>query len=196
MRAFDFSEVGPVALDVFQRGGPLDRSPYFFEVLHFRPSVGDMIAARVALEGAVRAIDKDIDPKGMTDADLRKAAVAAQLRDGDRAVSSAPWLVELDPADSPLEDSPLLWGRPAVEIYRRGVSNQSDADVLDELASVRGFDPGSLQPMAGARVAGLAPHQIETTSVAPEQGRRAAIMVTHLRPLLQACGEGGALLAA
>lgn len=123
-------------------------------------------------------------------------AVAAQLRDGDRAVSSAPWLVELEPADSPLEDSPLLWGRPAVEIYRRGVSNQSDADVLDELASVRGFDPGSLQPMAGARVAGLAPHQIETTSVAPEQGRRAAIMVTHLRPLLQACGEGGALLAA
>ena len=47
VRAFDFSEVGPVALEMFKRGGPLDRSPYFFEVLHFRPSVGDMIASRV-----------------------------------------------------------------------------------------------------------------------------------------------------
>jgi len=47
VRAFDFSEVGDVALDVFKRGGPLDRSPFFFEVLHFRPSVGDMIVARV-----------------------------------------------------------------------------------------------------------------------------------------------------
>ena len=47
VRGFDFSEVGDVALDVFQRGGPLDRSPYYFEVLHFRPSVGDMIVARL-----------------------------------------------------------------------------------------------------------------------------------------------------
>ena len=47
VRAFDFSEVGEVARDVFKRGGPLDRSPYFFEVLHFRPSVGDMIVSRV-----------------------------------------------------------------------------------------------------------------------------------------------------
>ena len=46
VRALDFSEVGEVALDVFKRGGPLDRSPFFFEVLHFRPSVGDMIASR------------------------------------------------------------------------------------------------------------------------------------------------------
>ena len=46
VRAFDFSEVGEVALDVFKRGGPLDRSPWFFEVLHFRPSVGDMIVSR------------------------------------------------------------------------------------------------------------------------------------------------------
>lgn len=49
--------------------------------------LSDMIAARVALEGAVRAIDKDIDPKGMTDADLRKAAVAKKL--GSELVADA-----------------------------------------------------------------------------------------------------------
>lgn len=123
-------------------------------------------------------------------------AFAVQLRDGDRAVSSAPWLVEIDPSDAPLEESPLLWGRPAVEIYRRGVARQRDAAVLTELGPPRGFDPGSLEPLAVARLGDLAPHQAETTSVAPEEGHRAAIMVAHLRPLLQACGEGGALLAA
>lgn len=47
LRAFDFSEVGPVATTVFARGAPLERSPYFFEILHFRPYVGDMMIARL-----------------------------------------------------------------------------------------------------------------------------------------------------
>ena len=59
-------------------------------------------------------------------------AFVAQLRDPDRSVSTAPWLFELQPDDSPLEDAPLLWSRPAVELYRRSVARQSDADVLAE----------------------------------------------------------------
>lgn len=77
VRAFDFSEVGPVALDVFQRGGPLDRSPYFFEVLHFRPSVGDMIAARVL----DRPWPADVPPFG---APLSETTTDARLS-GDEA---------------------------------------------------------------------------------------------------------------
>lgn len=121
------------------------------------------------------------------------------LRHGDRAVSSAPWLVAIKPDDAPLEDAPLLWGRPGVELYRRSVVRQSDAEVLAELGPPPGFDAAALAPPAtgipGQRPA-LAPHQRTTTSIAPEQGRRAAIMVEHLRPLLQACGEDGTLLAA
>ncbi len=127
-------------------------------------------------------------------------AFAAALRDGDRAVSSAPWLVELEPDDSPLEDAPLLWGRPGVELYRRGVSRQSDAAVLAELVAPPGFDPTAFIPLPAAHTVTspppLAPHQRSTTSLSPGEGRRAAIMVEHLRPLLQACGEDGTLLAA
>jgi len=121
---------------------------------------------------------------------------ARALVDGDRAVSSAPWLVALDPDDAPLEDAPLLWGRPGVELYRRGVSRQSDADVLAELDRPAGLDPAALQPLPATAVPSLAAHQRATSSRSPADGRRAAIMVEHLRPLLQACGEGGALLAA
>lgn len=49
--------------------------------------MADAIAARVALEGAAKAIAKDVDPTGMTDAELRKAAVAAKF--GDEAVADA-----------------------------------------------------------------------------------------------------------
>ena len=121
------------------------------------------------------------------------------LRDGDRAVSAAPWLLQLEPDDSPLEDAPLLWGRPGVELYRRNVVRQSDADVLAEMGPPAGFDPGALDPLTIAVPAAppaLAPHQRATGSLTPERGKRAAIMVEHLRPLLQACGEDGTLLAA
>lgn len=122
---------------------------------------------------------------------------AEQLRDGDRAVSAAPWLLRLEPDDEPLEDAPLLWGRPGVELYRRGVARQSDADVLAELGPPAGFDPAALEaPAPASPTPLLASHQRATTSVAPAQGRRAAIMVEHLRPLLAACGGTGTLLAA
>lgn len=124
-------------------------------------------------------------------------AFAAQLRAGDRAVSGAPWLLRIDPVDEPLEDSPLLWGRPGVELYRRDVARQSDAAVLAELGPPPDFDPATLDRLEFAAPApALAPHQRATSSLPPAQGRRAAIMVEHLRPLLAACGEPAALLAA
>lgn len=127
------------------------------------------------------------------------ARFAAQLLDGDRAISSAPWVIEVEPDPSPLEDAPLLWGRPGVEIYRRSVARQSDADVLAELAAPLGFDDSefiSIAPGSTRGLPSLAAHQRRRTSRKPEDGRRAAIMVEHLRPLLQACGEEGTLLAA
>lgn len=126
-------------------------------------------------------------------------AFRSDLRDGDRAISSAPWLVELDPDDSPLEDAPLLWGRPGVELYRRGVAKQSDADVLTEVRISPAFPRDDFVRLASSGPAAapiLAPHQRTTTTLSPDRGRRAAIMVEHLRPLLQACGEEGSLLAA
>jgi hypothetical protein len=47
VRVFDFCEIDEESLTPFKRGGPLERSPYFFEVLHPRPIIGDMIAARL-----------------------------------------------------------------------------------------------------------------------------------------------------
>lgn len=125
------------------------------------------------------------------------ASFAVGLLDGDRSVSAAPWLVDLRPdASAPLEDSPLLWGRPGVELYRQGVIRQSDASVFAELAAPLGYAPGALRSLAQTpqRVAHripLAAHQRERTSLPPEKGRRAAIMVEHLRPLLYAVGGSG-----
>ena len=47
VRAFDFSETGETARAAFRPGGPLERSPLFFEVLHPKPIVGEMIVARL-----------------------------------------------------------------------------------------------------------------------------------------------------
>lgn len=49
--------------------------------------VDQLVADRAALVDQVRAVDAKIDPKGKTDADLRKAAVAARL--GDEMVKDA-----------------------------------------------------------------------------------------------------------
>jgi len=79
VRAFDFSEVGDVALDVFKRGGPLDRSPYFFEVLHFRPDVGDMIVARLLDRPWPATIAPFGAPLAETATDARLSADEAQV---------------------------------------------------------------------------------------------------------------------
>lgn len=47
VRAFDFSEAGEIARAAFRPGGPLDRSPLFFEVLHPKPIVAETILARL-----------------------------------------------------------------------------------------------------------------------------------------------------
>lgn len=49
--------------------------------------VDALVAARTELVAQVKAIDANIDPKGLSDADLRKAAVAARL--GDEMVKDA-----------------------------------------------------------------------------------------------------------
>ena len=79
VRAFDFSEVGDVANDVFHRGGPLDRSPYFFEVLHFRPDVGDMIVARLLDRPWPASIPPFGAPLAETTTEARLSADEAQV---------------------------------------------------------------------------------------------------------------------
>lgn len=79
VRAFDFSEIGEVAQDVFKRGGPLDRSPYFFEVLHFRPSVGDMIVSRALDRPWPASIPPFGAPLSETTNDARLSADEAQV---------------------------------------------------------------------------------------------------------------------
>ena len=49
--------------------------------------VDSLVAARTELVGQVKAMDASIDPKGKTDAELRKAAVLAKL--GDSIVKDA-----------------------------------------------------------------------------------------------------------
>ena len=49
--------------------------------------VDALVAARTELVAQVKAIDAKIDPKGLSDAELRKAAVAAKL--GDEMVKDA-----------------------------------------------------------------------------------------------------------
>ena len=49
--------------------------------------VDALVAARTDLVAKVKAVDSSIDPKGLSDADLRKAAVAAKL--GDEMVKDA-----------------------------------------------------------------------------------------------------------
>lgn len=92
VRAFDFTRVGPVALQPFVRGGPLQRSPYFFEVLHFRPSVGDMIAARLLGRPWPAAAPPFGEPLGDTVAEGRlvedEAAVASWERDNPEIVAT------------------------------------------------------------------------------------------------------------
>lgn len=123
---------------------------------------------------------------------------AADLLEGDVAVSGAPRLLTLTPdAGAPLDDAPLLWDRPAVELYRQGVLGRSDASVFVELGPPPGFDQGALRPLEQSRSPTstgrlpLHPHQRFRTSLSPEKGRRAAITVEHLRPLLHASGVAG-----
>ncbi|ATQ67639.1 hypothetical protein [Methylosinus trichosporium] len=51
LRAFDFTEIGEIARARFGPGGPLERSPLFFEALHPKPIVGEMILARLLDRG-------------------------------------------------------------------------------------------------------------------------------------------------
>jgi hypothetical protein len=122
---------------------------------------------------------------------------AAALLDGDPAVSAAPWLAGVRPeGTTPLDDAPVLWGRPGAELYRRAVADLSDAEVLAELGPPPAFDHDDLRPLEQAPAAApallpLGSHQRRRTATRPTEGRRAAIMVDQLRPLLHAVGVAG-----
>jgi hypothetical protein len=53
VRAFDFTEIGEIPRARFRLGGPLERSPFFFELLHPKPIVGEMIVARLLDRGVL-----------------------------------------------------------------------------------------------------------------------------------------------
>jgi hypothetical protein len=93
LRAFDFSEIGAIALAVFKPGGPLERSSWFFEMLHPRPIVGDMIAAKLG----DAPMPSDVEPSfGAPLSDASRPERLAVDRDALRAWErDNPRLVEL-----------------------------------------------------------------------------------------------------
>ncbi|MBY6242532.1 hypothetical protein [Methylosinus sp. Sm6] len=80
VRAFDFSELDEIARAVFAPGGPMARSPVFFELLHPKPVVGDRIMQRLLERSPARA-DWDFGaPLTTTTQPQRLAADRAALR--------------------------------------------------------------------------------------------------------------------
>jgi hypothetical protein len=77
VRAFDFTEIGEIARARFQSGGPLERSPFFFELLHPKPIVGERIVARLLDRGPRADFG---DPLAETTRPERLAADRAALR--------------------------------------------------------------------------------------------------------------------
>jgi hypothetical protein len=81
VRGFDFSEAGEIARAAFGPGGPLDRSPLFFELLHPKPIIGETIVARLLNRPSPRAMAADFgDPLEETTRPERLAADRAALR--------------------------------------------------------------------------------------------------------------------
>lgn len=92
VRAFDFSEAGEIARAAFRPGGPLVRSPLYFEVLHPKPVVAEMIVARLLDRTPPRSAEPGFgDPLAETARPQRLAADLAALR---RWATENPRLVE------------------------------------------------------------------------------------------------------
>lgn len=84
--------------------------------------VDALVAARSELVAQVKAIDAKIDPKGLSDADLRKAAVAAKL--GDAMVKDASD-AEISGMFKAIASSALT--NPVAEAIRSGIKPVGDA---------------------------------------------------------------------
>lgn len=87
--------------------------------------VDALVAARTELVSQVKAIDAKIEAKGMTDADLRKAAVAAKL--GDEMVKDASEAVILGMFKAIAKDAKPV--DPVGEVLKNGVK---DADPIND----------------------------------------------------------------
>ena len=85
--------------------------------------VDALVAARTELVAQVKAIDAKIDAKGLSDADLRKAAVAAKL--GDEMVKDASEAVILGMFKAIAKDAKPA--DPVGEVFKYGVKDSSQS---------------------------------------------------------------------
>lgn len=92
--------------------------------------VDALVAARTELVSAVKAMDSSIDPKGLSDADLRKAAVAAKL--GDEMVKDASEAEVLGMFKALAKDAKP--GNPVADAINRGIkTNDAQAAYVARL---------------------------------------------------------------
>ncbi len=94
--------------------------------------VDALVAARTDLVSKVKAIDASIDPAGKSDAELRKAAVAAKL--GDEAVKDAPEAEITGMFKAIAKDATP--GNPVADAIARGVHHVGDARVVAQSSYV------------------------------------------------------------
>lgn len=92
--------------------------------------VDSLVAARTELVGQVKAMDASIDPKGKTDAELRKAAVLAKL--GDSIVKDASDAEITGMFKALAKDAATT--NPVAAALRHGVVNVGDAQSLADKA--------------------------------------------------------------
>lgn len=92
--------------------------------------VDSLVAARSELVGQVKAMDASIDPKGKTDAELRKAAVLAKL--GDSIVKDASDAEITGMFKALAKDAATT--NPVATALRHGVVNVGDAQSLADKA--------------------------------------------------------------
>ena len=92
--------------------------------------VDSLVAARSELVGQVKAMDASIDPKGKTDAELRKAAVLAKL--GDSIVKDASDAEITGMFKALAKDAATT--NPVATALRSGVVNVGDAQSLADKA--------------------------------------------------------------
>lgn len=92
--------------------------------------VDSLVAARSELVGQVKAMDASIDPKGKTDAELRKAAVLAKL--GDSIVKDASDAEIAGMFKALAKDAATT--NPVATALRHGVVNVGDAQSLADKA--------------------------------------------------------------
>ena len=92
--------------------------------------VDALVAARTELVGQVKAMDASIDPKGKTDAELRKAAVLAKL--GDAIVKDASDAEITGMFKALAKDAATT--NPVATALRHGVVNVGDAQSLADKA--------------------------------------------------------------